>query len=440
MPGRVAATHGEQRTWRVRWTSRGVPRWVSTVPTTARPLIIVTAIALGTLAGAVSTVLDATGSGPRAAYAQPCGPTTPGTRITDLPWAQQRLAPERLAPLADGTGVTVAVIDSGVDTGHPQLRGRVRQGADFLDPQRPNGTLDCNGHGTAVASLIVAGPPPGGIAFRGLAPGARVVPVRVSEQETIDGETTGRTVSTADFARAIRWAVDQGDADVINLSLVLTRDDPAVRAAIRYAVDQDVVVVAAAGNDKTEGNPTSYPAGYDGVLGVGAVGETSIREDYSQTGDYVDLVAPGGGIIVASPGGGYTVQKGTSFAAPFVAATAALVRQYRPELTAEEVIRQIVATTDPAPGGNSDEYGSGVVNPFRAVTETIASGDPDPAQPLPTRTVDPQVVAKERELARNRQDAMLMAGVGGVVAVLILVTAVVLPRGVRRRWRPAEPA
>jgi type VII secretion-associated serine protease mycosin len=394
------------------------------------------ALAVAALIGAAGFA----GPGPSAAYAAPpCGEIQAGTALADVPWAQQRLAPERLSPLADGSGVTVAVVDSGVDRRHPQLRGRVSDGADFLDT-RPDGTLDCVGHGTAVASLIAAGPPPGGVSFRGLAPGVEIVPVRVSEQHTIDGETQGRTASAGQFAAAIRWAVDSGRADVLNLSVVLLRDEPAVRAAIAHALARDVVVVAAAGNAHGEGNPTPYPAAYDGVLGVGAINADGVKEEYSQVGDYVDVVAPGGGIAVAWPDGRYSVQSGTSYATPFVAATAALVRQYRPDLSAGEVARRIVATADPAPGGDrSGAYGGGVVNPYRAVTEEVAVGPPERARPLATLAVDPAAQAAQRRRAENRRDALLLAFGGTGAAVLVLILALVVPRGARRRWRPAEP-
>lgn len=401
--------------------------------TLSRVSSLLTACFLGT-----TTSLLFVAPGPAHAAA-PCGEIAPGTRIKDVPWAQRRLAPERVSPLADGRGVTVAVIDSGVDDDHPQLRGRVRKGANFLG-SAPDGTRDCVGHGTGVASIIAAGPPPSGVAFRGLAPGVTIVPVRVSEQQTVDGKTQGDAAGPSDFAAAIRWAVDQGKADVINLSVVLVRDEPAVRSAITHALEKDVVVVAAAGNAHGQGDPRPYPAAYDGVLGVGAIGPDSVRQEYSQIGEYVDVMAPGGGVTVAWPDGRYTVQDGTSYATPFVSATAALIRQYRPRLRASEVIRRIVATADPSPGGRkSDAYGNGVVNPYRALTETVAREAPERAKPLAPDTVDEATAAALRHRAQTRRESLLMAAGGGGIAVLVLVGALVLPRGVRRRWRPAEP-
>ncbi|TDC31567.1 type VII secretion-associated serine protease mycosin [Micromonospora sp. 15K316] len=362
-------------------------------------------------------------------------PPAPGGTVTGTPWAQQRYAPERLAPLATGAGVTVAVIDSGVDQAHRQLAGRVLDGTDLLDPGG-DGSRDCAGHGTGVASIIAAAPR-AGVAFRGLAPGARILPVRVSEQQVVAGRESGRTVSAAEFARAIRWAVDHG-AEVLNLSVVLYTDHPAVRSAVGYALARDVVLVAAAGNLHEAGDPRPYPAAYDGVLGVGAIGADGARAPFSQTGPYVDLVAPGSDVLMAAPGRGHHRAEGTSYAAPFVAATAALLREYRPGLSAAQVAERIVASADPAPDGG---YGAGVLNPYRAVTETPgpAPGTTRPVAALADDRADP---ARQAQLARRaaaRDRALAVAVVAGGSAAAVVLLAHLLPRGARRRWRPADP-
>ncbi|SCL37633.1 type VII secretion-associated serine protease mycosin [Micromonospora pallida] len=361
----------------------------------------------------------------------PLAPTRP---VAEAPWPQLRYAPDRLAPLATGAGTVVAVIDSGVDRRHPQLAGRVLDGTDYLDPG-DDGSRDCAGHGTGVASVIAA-TPRAGVAFRGLAPEARILPVRVSEQQVVDGRESGRTVSAAVLARAIRWAVDRG-ADVLNLSVVLYADEPAVRAAVGYALERDVVVVAAVGNLHAEGDPRPYPAAYDGVVGVGAIAENGVRADFSQVGGYVDVVAPGSGVLMAAPGRGHRRAEGTSYATPFVAATAALLREYRPELTAAQVAQRIVATADPAPG-RAAGYGAGVLNPYRAVTETGAgtTGGPRRAGALPAERVDPVRVAQDARRADARRRALLVAAGTVALAITALLLAVVVPRGFRRRWRP----
>ncbi|MGW4677578.1 type VII secretion-associated serine protease mycosin [Micromonospora taraxaci] len=365
---------------------------------------------------------------------------TPASPVTAAPWPQRRYDPTRLAPLATGAGVTVAVVDSGVDRAHPQLAERVLTGTDLLD-LGGDGSRDCAGHGTGVASIIAAAPRPG-VAFHGLAPDARILPVRVSEQQVVQGRESGRTVTADEFARAIRWAVDH-DADVINLSVVLYADDPEVRSAVRYAVDRDVVLVAAAGNLHDSGDPQPFPAGYDGVIGVGAIGADGVRATFSQTGPYVDLVAPGSEVLTAAPGAGHHQVEGTSYAAPFVAATAALLRGYRPELSAAQVAERIIAAADPAPGvGQGGGYGAGVLNPYRAVTETGGSRAAGPRQvtALADDRADPAALARQARRASARDRALLVGVVVGMTAATVVLLALVLPRGARRRWRPAGEA
>ncbi|PZG01323.1 type VII secretion-associated serine protease mycosin [Micromonospora deserti] len=409
----------------------------------ALPAALTTALLTSLAAVPAAPVTGHAGPGLAAPVAQAPGcaaPLTPVRPVAATPWPQQRYAPERLATLATGAGVTVAVVDSGVDIRHPQLAGRVLDGTDLLDPDGDGGR-DCAGHGTGVASIIAAAPRDG-VAFQGLAPGARILPVRVSEQQVVEGRESGRTVSAEDFARAIRWAVDH-DADVLNLSVVLYADNPAVRAAVGYAVARDVVVVAAAGNLHDRGDPRPYPAAYEGVLGVGAVGADGVRAPFSQTGPYVDLVAPGSDVLTAAPGQGHHRVEGTSYATPFVAATAALLRQYRPELAAAQVAQRILATADPAPGdGRGGGYGAGVLNPYRAVTETGGriAGRPGQVTALADDRPDPALVAQRARRATARERALLVAAVGAAAVASAALLTVMAPRGARRRWRPAGPA
>ncbi|MFC7549079.1 type VII secretion-associated serine protease mycosin [Plantactinospora sp. GCM10030261] len=363
--------------------------------------------------------------------AQPAAQPAPA----GTPWTQRRYPPEQLAALATGAGVTVAVIDSGVQASHPQLAGRVDVGADFLDHGR-DGWQDCVGHGTAVASIIAAAPRPD-TPVRGLAPDARILPIRVSEQQVIDGRETGRPADPQQLAHAIRWSVEQG-ATVINLSVVLYRDVPSIRTAVAFAVARDVVVVAAAGNRRDSGDPRPYPAAYPGVLGVGAIGRDGKRSEFSQTGPHVDLMAPGAGVPVASLAGATQERDGTSYAAPFVAATAALIRQYRPRSTAAEVAVQILDNVDPAPDAGAG-HGRGVLNPFRAVTGTTGTGPAGPVAALPARPVDPSLAVQESRRNESGHAAMMIGALAAGLAVLVLTTAAVLPHGVRRRWSPGSP-
>jgi subtilisin family serine protease len=281
----------------------------------------------------------------------------------------------------------------------------------------------------------------GGGALHGLAAGATIVPVRVSERVDTDGVTAGPTVSGQRLADAIDWAADpdRGDASVINVSAVLGEDDPEVRVAVQRAVAAGVVDVAAAGNQGDKGNPTPYPAAYRGVIGVGAIGSDGTVRPYSQRGSYVDIVAPGDQVTVANQRRGHRLESGTSYATPFVSATVALIRQRFPHLSPAEVERRLKATADPAPGGPA--YGSGVLNPYRAVTETVLD-EAAPAQQ--SEAAAPPMESAADAAVRQRADrdrlvAVRLAVAGAIVLFVVLVIAVIVPRGHRRGWRAADP-
>lgn len=348
------------------------------------------------------------------------------------PYENDLLNPERLGGLATGAGVRVAVIDSGVDAGHPQLGANVSRGRDFLHGNA-DGRQDCIGHGTGVASIIAA-VPAAGTGMRGLAPDATIVPVRVSE-ETDSSSTSAPGASPTAFAEAIRWAADPGggNADVLNLSLVTTDDDPLVRAAIEGAVSAGVVVVAAVGNHADDDNPTPYPAAYPGVIGVAAVDRNGVRGSFSQHGDYVDISAPGVGVTFAALTSGHTSGSGTSFATPFVAATAALLLQRFPGATPDAVLRRLTATADPAPGGSrSDGYGYGLLDPYRALTEALSTADASAAAAVPAH--DPALALATRRQTHAARLSVLAAASGLTVILLVALAGVVLRRGRRRGW------
>ncbi|MFF0266850.1 type VII secretion-associated serine protease mycosin [Kribbella sp. NPDC004536] len=385
---------------------------------------------------AIAAVLLVAG-GPATASAVPpagmCQSAEPGgTPVNKLPWAQTWLAPERVPPGITGRGVTVAVIDSGVDADHPQLRGAVLPGRDLLTPGDTRANFDCVSHGTAVASIIAARPV-AGIGFRGIAPGARILPIRVSERDA--SEQQGEAVDATVFAGAIRYAVDAG-ASVINISLSMYVDQKPVRDAVRYAEQHDALIVAAAGNAHAQQgpDPVTYPAAYPGVLGVGAMTIDGSRLPNSQVGPYVDISAPGGGVLAATRVRGHRYYDGTSFAAAFVSGTAALVRSADPRLPAAAVAQRLIATVTPA-AGPADQYGAGVVNPYRAVQDVIATAKP---AVLPrVRPVKVDAAAERRTAAWDRSvsDGRRIALLAGVLALLALVVAVVVPLGRRRGWR-----
>lgn len=303
--------------------------------------------------------------------------------VPDTPWSQARLDARRVWDLTQGAGQTVAVVDTGVDGSVPQLQGAVLRGSDVLGGTG-RGDTDCVGHGTFVAGIIAARPAPG-LKFTGLAPAAKILPI----VQTSDG----RDGTAAGMARAIRAAVD-GGATVINVSANAPAPSDPLRAAVEYAAAKDVLIVASAGNadpgtPQQPGAGITYPAVYDEVLAVAATDREDQAATFSVAGDFVDLAAPGVDILsLGVKGPGYRLDAGTSFAAPYVAATAALVRARHPGLTAAQVKHRLEATADrPASRVPDPKVGWGVVNPFNAVTVVVpGERDGDAAGAGPGRT------------------------------------------------------
>jgi serine protease len=269
-------------------------------------------------------------------------------------------------PLSKGGGVIVAVIDTGVDARHPDLKGRVLAGHDFLGHGavdryvRP--MTDRCGHGTHVAGTIAAGRN-NGIGIAGAAPNVKILPVRVLD--------CGGWSS--DVAKGIVWAVNRG-ARVINLSLGGPGPDSALAKAVRYARSQGAVVVAAAGNNHgqctTGRNRTVYPGATTGAIGVGAVDASFSHACFSNTGAYVDISAPGVGVLSTLPGDKYASWNGTSMATPHIAAAAALVLAYRPACTPDQVEYWLTSTARRLPlytQGDARRYGAGLVDPAQAL-------------------------------------------------------------------------
>lgn len=391
---------------------------------------------------AVLTTLVLLTTGVTPAHAAPppgaCHDPDPGRPVVrEQPWAQQVLDPRQVWPHSRGAGVTVAVVDSGVDADHPQLRGagKVLSGRNFFEGADLPGNFDCVSHGTGVAGIIAADPVPG-VGFHGIAPDARILPVRITAQDIADNGQSLR-IDLPALAGGIRYAVDAG-ARVLNLSIAGFADFPELRSAVAYAVSRDVLVVGAVGNGQQDGTGElpSFPAAYDGVLGVGAIDINGARTSNSQIGPYVDLVAPGAGVLTTTRVAGHAYANGTSYAAPFVAATAALVRSAWPDLSAPEVAQRLVATASPA-SGDRHAYGAGVVNPYRAVTDGLDLTEPA-ALPAPA-PVPPDEAALAEAAWHAHAGTVAMwttAAIFGVILLAVLA-AVTVPRGRRRRWRPA---
>ncbi|MCW6010064.1 S8 family serine peptidase, partial [Micromonospora sp. CPCC 205371] len=202
------------------------------------------------------------------------------------------------------------------------------------------------------------------------------------------------------------------------------------RGGLASATGNGGAVGAPAGDagSASGGNPTPYPADYDDVIGVGAIQQTGELWPNSQTGSYVDLVAPGAAVVTLQRGQGMAEVDGTGVACGFVAATAALVRSRRGTPTPDQVARQLNGTAIPAAGG--PRFGHGIVNPYAAVVERLADRGPVDLPAL-TRSSTERSPAWER----SRDLALIGGGVAVLAVLIVLVVAVSLPRGRRRFWR-----
>lgn len=256
--------------------------------------------------------------------------------------------------------VTVAILDSGIDGSHPEFAGQLVPGWDFT-PKQPvaGGDRDGYGHGTHVAGVVGARTGNGeGIA--GLAPGCALMPVRIFNDfgHTRDGIA----------AEAVIWAADHG-ARVINCSWGSPMDGEAMRDAISYAASRDVVVVAAVGNSGK--NEPNWPGAHPDAIGVAASTDLDGWASFSTWGDWVDLAAPGKGVLSTYPvalGNGYRTMEGTSMAAPFVTAAAALVRSAHPDWPAAKVREALEQTAkDTVMTGRDGYSGFGRVVPRAAM-------------------------------------------------------------------------
>jgi type VII secretion-associated serine protease mycosin len=286
--------------------------------------------------------------------------------VRDDQWHLKALRAADAWRISTGSGVTVAVIDSGVSGGHPDLIGQVLPGLDLVS-SGGNGQQDAVGHGTTVAALI-AGRADDQRGVVGLAPDSKILPVRV-----LDAQNSYQDARTV--AEGVRWAVDN-EADVINLSLGGGVGSEALAEAIDYAFQRNVVVVACVGNVSGDGAATEiwYPAREPGVLAVGAIGKGSDHPLWrgSLTGEQTVLTAPGTDITGAR-GKGYWQVQGTSFAAPLVTATAALIRARWPEMSAANVVERLIRTArDLGASGRDGSYGYGLVDPVAALTATVS--------------------------------------------------------------------
>lgn len=309
-------------------------------------------------------------------FADPPSPLI-GDSVRDDQWYLKSLNVAGAWTYASGLGVTVAVIDSGVDATHPDLAGQVLPGLDLVDT-KGDGDTDLVGHGTTV-SAIIAGRGDDTTGIIGIAPKAKILPVRVLDEEN-------RYDDAIIVAKGVRWAVDHG-ARVINLSLGGNGSSATLAAALDYAFAKDVVVVACTGNTSASSDSEVwYPAREPGVIAVAGMDkDTAQLWSGSITGKETVVTAPATQLVGAQSGGGYWKVQGTSFAAPMVSGTAALIRSRWPTMPAGEVINRIIRTSaDRGPTGRDATFGFGEIDPTGALTASVPAVFDNPLDTSPS--------------------------------------------------------
>ncbi|MDI3407647.1 type VII secretion-associated serine protease mycosin [Streptomyces cavernicola] len=389
---------------------------------------------------------------PAAADEAPDQCTFPDKPYKGQPWSLQRVLLDELWKHATGKGVRVAVIDTGVDVKNRQLTQAVDtesgrnllpknlkdENGNKIERGKENGTTDSVGHGTKVAGIIAARPMKG-TGFVGLAPEATIIPI---QQNDAEGHGTAETL-----ADAIRYATGPARADVISISQD-TANAVEPTAELKQAVDEalakKVVVVASAGNDGLGGHvKKTYPASYEEVLAVASSDRNNERAAFSQSGEFVDVAAPGVDMISTVPGGGHCSDNGTSFSAPYVTGVVALLKEKRPTWTPRQINAQIMQTAERPTTGHDRLVGWGVVDPVRALSEadkpieqpvpgndTAGQANPPSAIPLP--------LGETAQARATRLGTYVV--VGSSVLVAVIAGGAVAVRDARRRARGEQGA
>lgn len=391
----------------------------------------------------------------------------PNSNFADRPWASDYLRLADAQRFATGAGITVAVIDTGVN-GSPRVPAE--PGGDFVD-QAGNGMSDCDAHGTLTAAVIAGRPAPTD-AFVGVAPDARILSLRQTSDsfqpvgtrtDPNDPNATQTAGSLRSLARAIVHAANLG-AQVINISEAacykVTRpiNESVVGAAVNYAVNvKNAVIVVAAGNTGAEctqnpppdaavpADPRGWrnvqtivsPAWYSPlVLTVGSIAPNGQPSAFSMQGPWVGAAAPGENLVALGYDGnpvnalqgedGPIPIAGTSFSAAYVSGLAALVRQRFPDLTAAQVVNRITATARHPGGGADNVVGAGVIDPVAALTWDVPPG---PATiPYQIKAIPPPVYVPPPD--RSPITWVMIVGVGVAAALGIGAMA---RRALRRR-------
>jgi type VII secretion-associated serine protease mycosin len=336
------------------------------------------------------------------------------------PWSIE----QKVWPITQGQGVTVALLDGGVNTALPEVAGAVLPGVDLTGHGTDGHTdLSSKGHSTSMAGLI-AGQGGGRTGLVGTAPGAKILPIAVEAGVTEPGPFATR------LANGIRYAADHG-AKVIAMPLGVTGTSACpdgVMEAVAYAVQRDVVLVGAAGNSGNTTNDVEFPGACPGVVAVGAIDDFSRPWSHTQSQHYVSVAAPGVNIPTTGDNANYYYphSNGTSNSSALVAAAAALVRSANPRMPAREVVRRLIGTAlDVSTPGRDPQTGYGVVRINRALDTSYAVSANSPNPPY-VRFDQWQNARNGKPTATAPPTAAPKSGGKGAVVILVVVLVVII--------------
>lgn len=277
---------------------------------------------------------------------------TPSDTYYSTSWHLPKIQAPTAWDLSTGSGITIAILDGGIDAAHPDLAGRIVPGWNFFDNN--SNTSDITGHGTKVAG-VAAAIGNNALGVTGGAWNAKIMPLRISS-------TTGSITYYSTVANALVWAADHG-ARVANISFMVS-NIATVQNAAQYMRNKGGVVVSSSGNTSMALDGTNSPL----IMTVAATDSADARASWSTYGPLVDLSAPGVGIRTTSMGGTYATVNGTSFASPLTASVVALMFAANPALQPSQVDSILTSTADDlGVSGRDDYYGYGRINAARAV-------------------------------------------------------------------------
>ncbi|MFD5212218.1 S8 family serine peptidase [Streptomyces anulatus] len=356
-------------------------------------------------------------------------------------WYLSAMQAEEMWEVTTGEGVKVAVIDSGVNSSTPSLQGQVLKGVDATEAPGDE-TDDYDGHGTTMAELIAGTGKGGGL--KGLAPGAKIIPMRVALGEF---EKKKPSITIPDTANAIRAAAD-GDARIISMSFGGFYFSPQEHEAIKYAESKGKLLFAAVGNEGHKKNKQGYPAAFPEVVGIASADRKGKVSFYSQHAGTVDVASPGSDVPYWCDSSFKSYcdgDGGTSAATAIASASAALVWSLHPDWTANQVLNVLfdTASRDWKDGERSKYLGHGLIRPSMNVLKGKGEpGDPDispltkerttgpagssekpadPASEQPAKNgaeADKPVAAEETKSSGDESQLGLILGVAAVAVVL----------------------